>query len=208
MGTDKRQRSGPGWTAREYERFLEGLPDLVYVTDDDARIVWVNAAFEKVTGVPRADALGRPFAPLFREDCRATLADAYRRTLAGDDVESVLTFENGTTCHFSGLPRRDESGRILGVLGIARNISTRLAAEKNLAESEHRFRSLFDNVNEAVALHEIVEDESGEVVDFTFLDCNPTFERLTGQPRDAVVGRRGRDVLRMSKRTGWRVSSR
>jgi PAS domain S-box-containing protein len=49
-----------------------------------------------------------------------------------------------------------------------------------LSESEARFRSLFENMTEGVALHEVVYDESGTAVDYTILTVNPAFEAHTG----------------------------
>ena len=49
--------------------------------------------------------------------------------------------------------------------------------EKNerIAESEERYRLLFNNLNEAYALHKVVFDENDEPVDYIFIDANPKF---------------------------------
>jgi diguanylate cyclase (GGDEF)-like protein/PAS domain S-box-containing protein len=57
------------------------------------------------------------------------------------------------------------------------------------------YRQLFDNMLDGFALHEIIVDENGVPYDYRFLDVNPAFERLTGLRRDAVVGKRVRDLL-------------
>ncbi len=62
-------------------------------------------------------------------------------------------------------------------------------------ESEARYRSLFNSMNEAFALHEVIFDEKGTPVDYRFLDINPAFERLTGLSRADAVGRTVRQVL-------------
>ena len=68
-------------------------------------------------------------------------------------------------------------------------------AEKLLRESEARYRSLFNSINEGFALHELVYDEKGEPCDYRFLDVNPAFERLTGLKRKDVVGKLASQVL-------------
>ena len=72
---------------------------------------------------------------------------------------------------------------------------TRMKAEEALKESDARFHSLFDNMAEGYALHEIVTDEEGAPCDYRFLDMNPAFERLTGLQRSAVRGKRVTEVL-------------
>lgn len=72
---------------------------------------------------------------------------------------------------------------------------TRLKAEEALKVSDARFHSLFDNMAEGYALHEIVSDENGVPCDYRFIDMNPAFERLTGLRRAAVRGKRVTEVL-------------
>ncbi len=56
----------------------------------------------------------------------------------------------------------------------------RLQAEAALRESEAKFRSLFDNMTEGVALHEMIFDRDGRAVDYRILAVNPAFEKHTG----------------------------
>jgi PAS domain S-box-containing protein len=74
--------------------------------------------------------------------------------------------------------------------GIVRSEVKRRAAEKELRESEERFRSLFLSMNEGMALHEIHFDGEGRPVDYTLLDVNPAFESIIGIPRERAVGQR------------------
>ncbi|MBI4776203.1 MAG: PAS domain S-box protein [Deltaproteobacteria bacterium] len=66
---------------------------------------------------------------------------------------------------------------------------------RDLQESEARQRSLFNNMTEGFALHEIVIDADGKPCDYRFLETNPAFERLTGLSREAVIGRTVREVM-------------
>ncbi len=50
----------------------------------------------------------------------------------------------------------------------------------NLGESENKFRTLFENLTEGVALHEMIYDENGKAVDYRILDINPSYEKHTG----------------------------
>ena len=60
--------------------------------------------------------------------------------------------------------------------------------------SEADYRSLFDEMLDGFAVHEIICDEAGRPVDYRFLAVNPAFERLTGLPA-TIVGKRVREVL-------------
>lgn len=60
--------------------------------------------------------------------------------------------------------------------------------EEGLRQSELRFRTLFENVNEVVVLHELLLDESGRAQDYRILDCNDSFEREMHIPRLRAKG--------------------
>ena len=74
--------------------------------------------------------------------------------------------------------------------------------EAALRESEERYRTLFENMTEGFALHEIVCNEQGEPCDYRFLDINPAFEQLTGLKRENVVGRLVTEILPDTE-PGW-----
>lgn len=67
--------------------------------------------------------------------------------------------------------------------------------EEELRASEARYHSLFDQMTEGFAIHEIILDENGVPCDYRFLDINPAFERLTGLSREQVIGKRMMEVL-------------
>lgn len=67
--------------------------------------------------------------------------------------------------------------------------------ENALRESEQRYHSLFTQMNEGFALHEIICDDYGKPIDYRFLDVNPAFQQFTGFSRDQVVGRTVREIL-------------
>src|SRR5574337_704541 len=106
---------------KRFSVLLSGILDLAYICDADGNIIYVNEAFERLTGKSVEDFIGKPFAPLFDERCLKTADDARQRTLDGEATQCELFFKDtGALCEFRNTPMRDELGRITGFMGIAR----------------------------------------------------------------------------------------
>ncbi|WP_414569934.1 PAS domain S-box protein [Nostoc sp. CCY 9925] len=62
-----------------------------------------------------------------------------------------------------------------------------------LQESERRYRMLFDSIDEAFCLCEMLFDENGKPNDYRFVEVNQVFEKLTGLKE--VVGKTARELV-------------
>ena len=63
------------------------------------------------------------------------------------------------------------------------------AALADVRESEERYRSLFENLTEGVALHELFLDERAAPIDYRILAVNPAFTAQTGLSAESVCGK-------------------
>jgi len=78
-------------------------------------------------------------------------------------------------------------GRVT-VAGIATDIT-------EAKQAQHNYQTLFQEMLDGFALHEIICDDQGRPIDYRFLDVNPAFERMTGLLKKDLIGRRVREVL-------------
>jgi PAS domain S-box-containing protein len=124
----------------------------------------------------------------FREQARKYNFDetAYMRAFRNIPVFTEKRFR-------SGLSFLAKLARLIAEMGLRR--LNELEAVDCLRESEGKFRSLFENINVGVALHEIITDEDNNAVDFVFLDANPKYEEITGLKASKIIGKRGLEVI-------------
>jgi diguanylate cyclase (GGDEF)-like protein/PAS domain S-box-containing protein len=124
-----------------YKTLFSEVSDLAYIMDANGNIIFVNEIFEKLTGKSPADFLGKPFTPLFDEENLTKAMDAYDGTLKGGCPQYVLTFKDtGVVCEYKNIPMRDRNGKVIGVMGIARDITGRVRSEEELKRSEGQLK--------------------------------------------------------------------
>lgn len=66
-------------------------------------------------------------------------------------------------------------------------------AETQLAESEMRYKLLFDKIQAAIDILEIIRDDTGKPINFRYLDINASSEQIAGIPREEIIGRNPTD---------------
>ncbi|MBY9007803.1 MAG: PAS domain S-box protein [Candidatus Lokiarchaeota archaeon] len=66
---------------------------------------------------------------------------------------------------------------------------------KELKESEKKYRTLFENMTEGFAYHEVIVDKDNKPIDYRFIEANPAFSKLTGININNLIGRKVTEVL-------------
>ena len=112
---------------------LSDVTDLTYIYDTNGNILFVNKIFEKFTGQRPEEYYGKPFVSLFNEEDQKIVGDAFTKTLKGEGAQYELCFKNtGILCEYKNFPLRNEKGQIIGITGIARDITSRKQIEEGL----------------------------------------------------------------------------
>jgi PAS domain S-box-containing protein len=127
---------------RRLRLFLDQTRAVLWTTDRDLRLTSAHGAGPRSLG-PEEDAVGKPIADDFSSPGSPELA-AHRRALVGDQAE-YETIRDGRTFRAHVDPLRDEEGKIVGVIGVAVDVSEQRQTEDLLRESESRYRLLFES---------------------------------------------------------------
>jgi PAS domain S-box-containing protein len=136
---------------------VEGTTDAIYVKDEEGRYLLFNSAAEAATGRRESDVLGRDDTFLFPPEEAKALMDTDRAVMNSGRQqtyeENLTTAGGGKTVYLSTKgPCFDDEGRLIGLFGIARDITERKKAEETLRESEERFKKLLDVAPIAISI--------------------------------------------------------
>ena len=136
---------------------VEQNPDAVFCLDPDGVLTEVNPAGELISGYPRATLKGMHFAQLLDPDDIQHGTSLFVRVCKGETVaHENLRIRNaaGETIHLgvSAFPKMLE-GKMVGLVGIGRDITRRVREREELRVSRQRYKSLIDSSPNAIVVH-------------------------------------------------------
>jgi len=171
---------------RFHSEILSLVNDAVIAFDDEQHLTYMNVAAETQYSVAASEALGHHVSFLYQTDWQGR--DGERETEESLHStgrwrgESLHVKRNGTILHVESSVSRmtDTHGSPTGYLHVIRDISARRASESSVRESEERYRTLFNSIDEGFCIIEMIFDMEGNPTDYRFLRVNPSFEKHTG----------------------------
>ncbi|MEJ2299851.1 MAG: PAS domain S-box protein, partial [Woeseiaceae bacterium] len=167
---------------------LHSIGDGVIATDTRGKITRMNPVAEKLTGWRVEQAMGKPLSLVFRN------LNGVTRILPEDPVAQVLEHGNlvelpqhtvlvakDSTEHNiadSAAPICNAAGEVTGVVVVFRDITEEYLVRRQIAEREVRFRNLFEQSGQGIAVY----DHHGRI-----LEVNEKLAALLGYPRAQLL---------------------
>jgi diguanylate cyclase (GGDEF)-like protein/PAS domain S-box-containing protein len=161
--------------------WVNGSEDLVWSVDLEFRVTSANEAcreyVQSTFGV--AAEVGQNIKDILPPERADILLQAYRRALAEGPFTSAYDLTNGWTLEVRLSPIVVD-GKPVGISAIGKNVTRLRTAVQALAESEARFRSLFEKTSSIML---ILEPDSGKIV-----NANPAASAFYGYPLCPLIG--------------------
>ncbi|WP_221033024.1 hybrid sensor histidine kinase/response regulator [Actomonas aquatica] len=122
-------------------RALDAAENAIMITDCDGIILWVNPAWERLTGYPAAEAVGQTPRILKSGVQDAAFYEGFWRTvLAGKSVKGEVVNRRKDGSHYTELetitPVLDKAGRVSHFIAVKQDITESRRVEENLRQTQ------------------------------------------------------------------------
>jgi PAS domain S-box-containing protein len=171
----------------KFRSLVEEVPDFILV-HRNGRLLFVNQAASESTGYAHDDLIGRSMLDFIVPEDRKRVIATMTQRMRGEQVEP---YEIGITTSTGQVRNVIIRGNLIeyegapASLNVLTDVTDMRKGEKALAESESRFRDLFNNMSSGVAIYDPVP--GGQ--DFIIRDINRALETIEHVRKEDIVGR-------------------
>jgi PAS domain S-box-containing protein len=181
-------------SSHEWYETFDAVEDPLFLMNTKGEVLRCNQAFARHIQKPFTEIIHLPYKELipsgaeYIEKCFLSMQKTHNR-------ETTIFQTKDKWFNITLDPTLDEDNKLIGGVCILSDITDKILAERELQESLSKYRSLFSNMMEGFAYHEVLFDDQGRAIDYVFLEVNDAFEKLTGLKREDVIGRRVTEVI-------------
>jgi diguanylate cyclase (GGDEF)-like protein/PAS domain S-box-containing protein len=173
----------------DYRLLVENSQDLVVKVDLRGRFLFVSPSYCALFDCDQEHLLGKTFMPRVHEEDRSATARAMEKVFTPPHEsyleQRAMTRSGWRWLAWSEKGLLNNAGQVVAIVAVGRDITDRKLAELALRESEVRYRQLFENMSDGVAMYEVI----GGGEDFIFLEINRAAENILRIDRSAVIGK-------------------
>jgi PAS domain S-box-containing protein/TyrR family helix-turn-helix protein len=169
-------------TNEQLNAVLKNSLDSLFITDAEGRVLSVNEAYTKITGIKAEDILGKTLYELVEKGLYKRAA-ALMVIESHESVSYTEKTKTGRTAVFVGTPIFNQDGDLVNVLVNIHDVTELESVSNELADTK-ALKDELDAVIQASFDGIVVTDNNGVV-----LSMNDAYQRITGLHREDLVGK-------------------
>lgn len=169
-------------TARQWRTVFDAIHEAEALLDTDLKIVRCNRAMRDLIDKPWDRIIGHSCCPLVHGVAEPHAMCPSARARISLKRETWQTPIHDRWFDIIADPVIDETGKLTGIIHVLMDITDRKAAEQALSESEARYRTLFEDAQDGIAL---ADASTGVLV-----DCNRALCRMVQMEKTDVIGKK------------------
>ena len=144
---------------------IESTSDVIFMKDKEGHYVLMNSSGAQVLGLFPEDFVGKDDFAFFPREVGLSMQEVDERVMASGESyayeQEVSVNGRKRTMFTTKSVCRDLNGDVIGLVGIAKDITERREAGRALEKSEQRLRSLFEASRDSILL---VNQETGRIL--------------------------------------------
>ena len=160
--------------------------DCIWMLDTKLRFIYLSPSAERILGYKPEQMVGTNLSSHFKIKEFLKVGALAAKAIKNYKTFTYVTFEtkmlnsknDEVNIEISSKVFFNSQGKLIGLYGTTRDITERKQTDEALRESEERFRTIFDSINDAVFIHDM---ETGAI-----LDVNSTMCKMYGYSREEV----------------------
>ncbi|NJM15561.1 MAG: PAS domain S-box protein [Bacteroidales bacterium] len=133
---------------------LDNIPFLAWLKDSEGRYISVNEPFASYYGISSEDIVGKTDADIYPAHL-ARESETHDEAIKSCGKQKSIILKSEETNRWNEIyktPIFNESGELIGITGITRDITDQKNMEEAIKASEERFRSLLQNSSDAITI--------------------------------------------------------
>ena len=166
-----------------YRDLFENAIDLIQSINTKGKILYVNNSWEKTLGYTNKEIIGKSIFEFIHPDDLKHCTNQFKQILSGKQLESFeiafitkkgkkIIAEGNTNCKF-------KNGKPVSTRGIFRDVTKSRKIERDIRESEEKYRNLIETMNEG-----LLQVDNNDKIVFV----NRRFCEMIGSTQDELIG--------------------
>ncbi|MBU0548958.1 MAG: PAS domain S-box protein, partial [Candidatus Omnitrophica bacterium] len=177
-------------TEKKYRDLVEKEKDVIFTLDSEGICTWVSPKIHDLLGYNPEELLNKKFLSIIPEEWHEKTKADFDKVCQEQELtsETVVLNKQGERkfIEFSATTIK-EGNKILGIRGIARDITERKRVEEQIRESSERLKYILDSIPAGIV---IIKPDT-----FSIVDINPLALEMINTSKNKIIGAGCRDFL-------------